>query len=81
MIKNLLPGMYMNAEIKLTSLKVNVPSDAIVNYENKITSFISKGKNTKRAIQTGTTENGFTEVISTDNLLKFPIVVKGAYSF
>ena len=68
--KNLLPGMYMNAEIQLTSLKVNVlPSDAIVNYENKNYIFISKGKNNfeMRAIQTGTTENGYTEVISTDN--------------
>jgi cobalt-zinc-cadmium efflux system membrane fusion protein len=81
--KNLLPGMYMNAEIQLTSLKVNVlPSDAIVNYENKNYIFISKGKNNfeMRAIQTGTTENGYTEVISTVNLLKFSIVVKGAYS-
>jgi cobalt-zinc-cadmium efflux system membrane fusion protein len=43
--KKFSPGMYMNAEIKLTSLKVNVPSDAIVNYENKITSYF-KGKTT-----------------------------------
>lgn len=81
--KNLYPGMYMNAEIKLISLKVNVlPSDAIVNYENKNYIFISKGKNNFEmiAIQTGTTENGYTGVISTYNLLKLPIVVKGAYA-
>jgi cobalt-zinc-cadmium efflux system membrane fusion protein len=36
-----------------------LPSDAIVNYENKNYIFISKEKITlKRSIQTGTTENG-----------------------
>jgi cobalt-zinc-cadmium efflux system membrane fusion protein len=34
--KTLLPGMYMNAEIELNSQSNVLPSEAIVNYENKI---------------------------------------------
>jgi hypothetical protein len=48
--------------------------------KTKITSFTREKNNFEMRIQTGTTENGF-EVISTDNLLKFPIVVKGLFSF
>jgi cobalt-zinc-cadmium efflux system membrane fusion protein len=41
--KTLLPGMYMNAEIELNSQQSNVlPSEAIVNYENKNYIFIDK---------------------------------------
>jgi cobalt-zinc-cadmium efflux system membrane fusion protein len=41
--KTLLPGMYMNAEIELNSQQSNVlPSEAIVNYENKNYIFIDR---------------------------------------
>jgi cobalt-zinc-cadmium efflux system membrane fusion protein len=80
--KSLLPGMYMNAEIELKSQQSNVlPSDAVVNYENKNYIFIEKGNKQfeMKEVATGSTENGFTEIISED-LNEATIVIKGAYS-
>lgn len=81
--KTLLPGMYMNAEIKLKSSQANViPTDAIVNFENKNYVFVAQGKNSfeMKEITIGTAENGYTEIISPEDLIKLPIVTKGAYS-
>ena len=81
--KALLPGMYMNAEIKLTSSKVNVlPADAIVHFENKNYVFIAKGKNSfeMKEITIGLTENEFTEIVSYEPFMSTKIVTKGAYS-
>lgn len=81
--KALLPGMYMNAEIKLTSSKVNVlPADAIVHFENKNYVFIAKGKNSfeMKEITIGLTENEFTEIVSHEPFMSTKIVTKGAYS-
>ncbi|MFV5703194.1 efflux RND transporter periplasmic adaptor subunit [Flavobacterium sp. XS2P12] len=80
--KTLLPGMYMNAEIELNSQQSNVlPSDAIVNYENKNYIFVAKQNKQfeMKEVTTGNTENGFTEIISED-LNETTIVIKGAYS-
>ncbi|MFV8376491.1 efflux RND transporter periplasmic adaptor subunit [Flavobacterium sp. LB1P62] len=81
--KTLLPGMYMNAEIKLKSQQSNVlPSEAIVNYENKDYIFISKGDKQfeMKEITTGTSENGYVEIVSNENLKDVNIVIKGSYS-
>lgn len=81
--KALLPGMYMNAEIELNNKQSNVlPSDAIVNYENKNYVFVAKANKQfeMKEVSIGTTENGFVEVISADNLIEATIVIKGAYS-
>jgi cobalt-zinc-cadmium efflux system membrane fusion protein len=80
--KSLLPGMYMNAEIELKSQQSNVlPSEAIVNYENKNYIFIAKENKQfeMKEVTTGNTENEFTEIISED-LNEATIVIKGAYS-
>ncbi|MES2545723.1 MAG: efflux RND transporter periplasmic adaptor subunit [Bacteroidota bacterium] len=80
--KSLLPGMYMNAEIELKSQQSNVlPSEAIVNYENKNYIFIEKENKQfeMKEVTTGNTENEFTEIISED-LNEATIVIKGAYS-
>lgn len=80
--KALLPGMYMNAEIELKSQQSNVlPSDAIVNYENKNYIFVAKQNKQfeMKEIRIGTAENGFTEILS-DDLNEATIVIKGAYS-
>ncbi|TRX00007.1 efflux RND transporter periplasmic adaptor subunit [Flavobacterium gawalongense] len=81
--KALLPGMYMNAEIELNSKQSNVlPSNAIVNYENKNYVFVAKGSKLfeMKEVTTGTSENGFTEIISNDDLKDATIVIKGAYA-
>ena len=79
----LLPGMFMNADIQLNSRSVLVlPDEAIVTYENKQYIFTPKGKSSFEMIhvQAGTSENGFTEIISKHNLENQPCVVNGAYS-
>ncbi|WP_439585854.1 efflux RND transporter periplasmic adaptor subunit [Dyadobacter bucti] len=79
----LLPGMFMNADIQLNSRSVLVlPDDAIVTYEDKQYIFIPKGKSTfeMKQVETGTSENGFTEIISKQKLDNQLCVVNGAYS-
>lgn len=81
--KSLVPGMYMNAEIEVKSDSVMaLPSDAIVNYENKNYVFISKGNNQFEIteVKTGNSENGYTEVLVDEPLLKENFVTKGAYT-
>jgi cobalt-zinc-cadmium efflux system membrane fusion protein len=79
----LLPGMFMNADIQLDTRSVLVlPEDAIVTYESKQYVFVPKsnGKFEMKQVQAGTTENGFTEIVSREKLEAQPCVVKGAYS-
>jgi len=79
--KELLPGMFVIAEIQLKNGQVlSVPEDAIVSWENKYYVFIEKstGVFTMSPVEIGMTTNGFTElknVVITQNL-----VVKNAYS-
>lgn len=80
--KSLLPGMFMSAEIELTSkLTTALPEDAIVRFENKQFVFISTGKNQfeMTEINIGNTENGYTEILST-SLSEKTIVTNGAYN-
>lgn len=81
--KNLIPGMYMNAEIEVQSKDaVVVMEDAVVNFENKNYVFIQESGNTfkMQEVEIGYTENGFIEIISGSSLTEKRIVVKGAYS-
>jgi cobalt-zinc-cadmium efflux system membrane fusion protein len=80
---DLLPGMFMNADIQLNSRTVLVlPEDAIVTYENNQYVFMPKtqGKFEMKQVQVGVTEDGFTEIISKEKLDGQPCVVHGAYS-
>lgn len=80
--KSLLPGMFMSAEIELTSkLTTALPEDAIVRFENKQFVFISTGKNQfeMTEVNIGNTENGYTEILST-SLSEKTIVTNGAYN-
>jgi len=82
--KTLIPGTYMNAEIEIQSKNAEVlPSDAVVRFENKSFVFVKRdtGKFEMLEVQTGITENGFTEINITDDKLKEnEFVSKGAYS-
>ncbi len=81
--KTLLPGMYMNSDIELQSQQSNaLPSDAIISFESKNYIFIDKGNKQYEMTQvnTGNTENGFTEIASATDFANKNIVVKGAYS-
>lgn len=81
--KSLLPGMYMNAEIELHSQKSNaLPSEAIVTYEAKNYIFIVKANKQfeMTEVTLGNTENGYSEILSSDHLEGKSIVIKGAYA-
>lgn len=81
--KNLVPGMYMNADIEIKSRNVYaLPDEAVLRFENKLFVFISNGNNqfTIQEVKTGDAENGYTEIISGDTLANKDIVVGGAYN-
>lgn len=81
--KNLLPGMFMNAEIELISNNaIALPEDALVRFENKQYVFVSKGEKQfeMKEVQIGNSENGFTEIINADQFVNADFVLKGAYT-
>lgn len=81
--KTLLPGMFMNAEIDIQSKNaITLPSDAIVNFENKHFIFIENDKKAfeMKEISIGNTQNKFTEIKSDVDLSNKNIVIKGAYN-
>lgn len=83
--KTLLPGMYMNAEVEIdltNALTIN--TDAIVSFEGKDFVFVTKEERSFQLVEIikGSSENGYTEVTTTDgnSLNLLPIVTKGSYS-
>jgi RND family efflux transporter MFP subunit len=91
--KNVLPGMYVSALIESASNKVTaLPSDAIVNFEDKDYIFIfdkNKEEDGKPfteyrivEVQKGVSDNGFTEVILPEgfDISTAKVVIKGAYN-
>jgi cobalt-zinc-cadmium efflux system membrane fusion protein len=80
--KMLLPGTYMNADIKLNNKEVfALPEDAIVNYEGKYYVFLVKGKNDfeLKEVEIGESEDSYTEIINGDDLNECKIVSKNAF--
>lgn len=81
--KTLIPGTYMNAEIKVTNAKAYVlPADAVVRFENKQYVFIQIADKQFQMVevQTGETNQGVIEVKNGDALATKNIVQKGAYT-
>lgn len=81
--KTLLPGTYMNAEVKTKSAIVNVlPEESIVSYLGKEYVFSGIGKNEFVMIEiiTGNKENGLIEIVDAEKLKDKTIVSKGAYT-
>lgn len=81
--KTLVPGTYMNAEIKLKSQQSPALSEeAIIAYEGVNYVFIQKAPNQFQmtAIETGTKENGFIEIMNSTSFAGKNIVTKGAYT-
>lgn len=81
--KNLIPGMYMNAEIELKSNQVlAVEEEAIVSFEGKNYLFLKQGKQTFEMLQVelGVKENGWVEVLNSSIFEGKEIVSKGAYT-
>jgi cobalt-zinc-cadmium efflux system membrane fusion protein len=81
--KNLIPGMYMNAEIELKNHMSNVlPEEAVVRFEGKDYVFEKRGKKTfeMMPVQTRNINAGFIEITGDTTLLDKSIVTKGAYA-
>lgn len=81
--KNLLPGMYMNADIDIKSNNVlALPKESIVNFEGKEYVFVIVGENQFQMteVKTGNSENGFIEILDNESLSENSIVTKGAYT-
>lgn len=81
--KNLLPGMFMNAEIEVSTHNAKVlAEEAIVRFENKHYVFVEKGKQTfeMKEVQTGNAENNLIEIINAEQFDNENIVVKNAYT-
>jgi cobalt-zinc-cadmium efflux system membrane fusion protein len=80
----LIPGTFMNAEIEVKSVEtLTLPDEAIVQYENKSYAFVVKNKYSfeMREVKTGTSKDGFTELVPGDNDLRSQVfVTKEAYS-
>lgn len=81
--KSLVPGMYMNAEIEIKNNNVYaLPDEAIVRFENNQYIFLAdkEGEYIIHEVKTGSSENGFVEIILGESLVDKMIVVKGAYN-
>ena len=83
--KDLLPGMFMTAEIQVRSKNSYVlPSDALVNFQKRHYVFIEKAKNTFEVVevQPGDSEDSFTAITdeSADKLIGKKVTMKGAYN-
>ncbi|WP_439504352.1 efflux RND transporter periplasmic adaptor subunit [Sediminibacterium sp.] len=83
--KLLIPGTYMNAEIKVRNRKANVlPSDGVVRFEGKqyIFKVIDKQQFIMTEVTVGDTENGMTEILLPEKAIqeKANYVTKGAYT-
>ncbi|EJL69455.1 RND family efflux transporter, MFP subunit [Chryseobacterium populi] len=81
--QNLIPGMYMNAEIETsTSFSNAVPEVSIVNFEGKDFVFVEEKTRTYRLtpVTLGETENGFIQIHNIDDFKNKKIVTKNAYT-
>ena len=80
-VKNLYPGTFANAEIELSTAKVNaIPEEAIVKWENKPHVFLKVANDSYKLVpvETGLTTNGFIEIITP--LGNQEVVIKNAYT-
>jgi cobalt-zinc-cadmium efflux system membrane fusion protein len=80
---SLLPGMFMNAEIEVSSKHSKaLPTDAIVRYENKHFAFIDGGNYHYEMMEVvpGASENGYTSIELSDEISNARFVTHGAYN-
>ncbi len=79
----LIPGMYMNAEVETaTSFTNAIPEESIVDFEGKSFVFVQIKKQTYKMlpVSLGETENGFVQIINSQDLVSKNIVTKNAYT-
>ena len=81
--RDLLPGMYMNAEIDLKNTQsLSVPEESVVSFEGHNYLFVKTNKkNTFELLEAeiGNAENGWSQVLNPEIFQTKQIVVKGSY--
>lgn len=81
--KSLIPGTYMNAEIEVkNNAALAINEEAVVHFQGKDYIFIATDKNSFEMVEvtSGTTQQGFIEIVNAEKLSNKNIVTKGAYS-
>ena len=81
--KNLLPGLYMNAEVEISNHDAfTIPEEAILHFEGKDYLFVSLGNRQyeMQEVKTGVKEKGRVEVMNAEAFSGKDLVVKGAYT-
>ena len=81
--KNIVPGMYMNAEVESENAqKWILPDEAVVRFEGKEFVFTDKGDRSYdlHEVRTGWKEDGWIEIVDYETLESSNIVTKGAYT-
>lgn len=81
--EQLLPGMYLNADIEAESIQGwAVADESIITYEGKEYVFLEKGNQAYEMVEikSGQRENGMTQVINFQNFSDRKVVSKGAYT-
>lgn len=81
--KSLIPGMYMNAEIQVSSkASATLPEESIVHFEGKDFVFIQTGKQNfeMHEVKKGNAEKGFVEILNAAEMPDQTFVTKGAYT-
>lgn len=81
--QNLIPGIYMNAEIELTTSFSNVlPEESILDFEGNSYVFVEEKKQTYRLIpvKIGEQEKGLVQVLNFEDFKGKKIVTKNAYT-
>ena len=76
-------GMYVNAEVTINSrFTQGLPNESVVSFENKnyIFEVVGNKKYKMLPVETGISDNQFTEILKADALRGKKIVQKGAYS-
>jgi len=79
----LIPGMYMNAEVETeTSFSNAVPEESVVDFEGKSYIFVEVKKQTYKMVPvtTNESENSFTQILNFQDFKGKKIVTKNAYT-
>lgn len=80
---NLLPGMYMNAEVEIhASTASTIPEESVVNFEGKDYVFVQQGQNEFKMtpVNLGEKGDGFIQVLNDTGFSGKNIVTKNAYT-
>jgi cobalt-zinc-cadmium efflux system membrane fusion protein len=81
--KNLVPGMYMNAEIELKNKMAHtITENAVLRYGNRDYVFValSNSKFEMVPVTLGARENGSVEIVNFEDIKNQSVVINGAYS-